>query len=133
MNLRAAVVPLLFAGGVLAQGSVPVNLSAADHPPICRGRDGDLAGCITPPHATYSPDPKYPDQARKAHHRGSVVVELVVGADGVARDLKVARGVASELDAAALEAVKHWKFTPASKDGLPIPVQLDVEVSFKLY
>jgi len=46
---------------------------------------------------------------------------------------KLQQGVASELDAAALEAVKHWKFTPASKEGVPIPVQLDVEVSFKLY
>jgi periplasmic protein TonB len=37
------------------------------------------------------------------------------------------------LDEKALQAVKQWKFEPAMKDGHPVAVQMNVEVSFRLY
>ena len=58
---------------------------------------------------------------------------LVVGTDGLTRDVKIARGVTPVLDQAAIDTVKQWKFTPAAKDGHPVAVQFKVEVSFRLY
>ena len=133
MTLRAAFLPLLLLGAAIAQDSATVDLSGKDHAPICRGKESDVPGCITAPHATYSPDPKYPKKESKARHRGTVVLDLVVDADGLPRDIKVFHPLSPEFDEEALDAVKKWKFSPASKDGKPIATQIKVEVSFRLY
>jgi TonB family protein len=133
MTLCAVFVPLLFLGAAIAQDSAPISLSGKDHVPICRGKDSDAPGCVTAPHATYSPDPKYPKKESKARHRGTVVLELVVGSDGLPRDITVSRPLSPEFDEAALDAVKKWKFSPATKDGKPIATQIMVEVDFHLY
>jgi TonB family protein len=133
MTLRAVFVPLFFLGVATAQDSAPISLSGKDHVPICRGKDSDAPGCVTAPHATYSPDPKYPKKESKARHRGTVVLELVVGSDGLPRDITVSRPLSSEFDEAALDAVKKWRFSPAMKDGKPIATQIMVEVDFHLY
>ena len=133
MTLRSAAVLLLLCGIAIAQESAPISLSGPGAAPICRGKASDAPDCITAPHATYAPDPKYPEKARKAHDRGVVLVDLVVGTDGLTRDVKIARGVTPALDQAAIDTVKQWKFTPAAKDGHPVAVQIKVEVSFKLY
>ena len=92
-----------------------------------------VPGCVTAPHATYSPEPEFPDKARKKKQGGDVVLVLVVGTDGLPYDVKVDRGMSPELDEAAVKTVKRWKFTPASKDGKPVAAQINVEVTFKLY
>jgi TonB family protein len=133
MTLRSASVLLLLCGIAIAQENTPISLSGREHAPICRGKASDAPDCITAPHATYAPDPKYPEKARKAHDRGVVLVDLVVGTDGLTRDVKIAHSVTPALDQAAIDTVKQWKFTPAAKDGHPVAVQITVEVSFKLY
>jgi len=47
--------------------------------------------------------------------------------------VKVTRSLGLGLDEKAIEAVKQWKFEPAMKDGKPVAVQINVEVSFRLY
>jgi TonB family protein len=37
------------------------------------------------------------------------------------------------LDEKAIEAVKQWRFEPGTKDGQPVPVEVSMEVSFRLY
>jgi TonB family protein len=133
MTLHAAFLPLLLLSAAIAQDSAPVDLSGRDHAPICRGKESDVPGCITAPHAIYSPDPKYPKKERKARHRGTVVLDLVVDADGLPRDVKVWRQLSPEFDEAAIDAVKTWKFSPATKDSKPIATQIKVEVNFHLY
>jgi len=133
MTSRALFLPLLFLGTAMAQDSAPIPLSGKDHVPICRGNNSDAPGCVTAPHATYSPDPKYPKKESKARHRGAVVLELVVDADGLPRDIKVSRPLSPEFDEAAIDAVKKWKFSPATRDGKPIATEINVEVNFRLY
>jgi periplasmic protein TonB len=58
---------------------------------------------------------------------------LVVGPDGLPRDVKVSRTLSPEFDKAAIDAVKNWKFTPATKESKPIAVEIDVQVAFRLY
>ena len=60
-------------------------------------------------------------------------LSMPIGADGKPRDIRVQRGLGMGLDQKAMEAVKQWRFDPATKDGRPVAVQISVEVSFKLY
>jgi periplasmic protein TonB len=100
---------------------------------MCRGNDSDAVGCVTAPRQTYAPEPMYPKKERKARHMGIVILGLVVGSDGLPRDITVSRPLSSDFDAAAIDAVKKWKFSPATKDGKPVAAKVNVEVSFHLY
>jgi TonB family protein len=91
-----------------------------------------VGGGVSPPKPTYSPDPEYSEEARKAKYDGTCVLSLVVGSDGNPRDVKVTRPLGKGLDGKAVEAVKKWKFEPARKDGQPVSVLIHVEVSFHL-
>jgi periplasmic protein TonB len=90
-------------------------------------------GGVTAPRAVFAPDPEYSDEARRAKYQGSVLLWLVVGADGLPSDIRVVRSVGLGLDEKALEAVRTWRFQPGLKDGKPVPTQINVEVSFRLY
>jgi TonB family protein len=59
-----------------------------------------------------------------------VILAAVVEKNG---QVKVVRSVSDNLDNKAIEAVKKWKFSPATKDGLPVSVWIDIEVKFRLY
>jgi len=87
---------------------------------------------ITAPKAVSMPQPEYTDQARRKKINGTVLLSLVVGADGTVRDPAVTRSLDKGLDKQALETVKKWKFEPATKDGQPVAVRIDVEVSFRI-
>ena len=84
------------------------------------------------PHPLSMPDPEYTEQARDAKLQGMCVVGLIVGADGKPRDLRVIRKLGMGLDEKAMLAVSHWTFEPATRDGIAVPVQISVQVSFKL-
>ncbi len=99
---------------------------------ICNGNANDSPDCATPPLATYSPGPKYPDNERKAGHEGDVMLQLVIGTDGSTHDISVARSLSPDFDKAAIEALKRWTFTPAKRNGKPIPFHTQIQVGFHL-
>lgn len=88
---------------------------------------------VSAPVAVYDPDPDYSEEARKAKYQGVVVLAVVVGPDGRAHDPKVQRSLGMGLDEKAIEKIKEWKFEPAKKDGVPVAVIVNIEVSFHLY
>ncbi len=90
-------------------------------------------GGVTSPRPIYTPDPEYSEEARKIKQQGTVVLWVVVGADGRVRDVRVQRSLGFGLDEKALEAVRTWKFKPATVDDRPVAVQVNVEVRFRLY
>lgn len=92
-----------------------------------------VGGGVSAPRAIYDPDPEYSEQARKAKYQGSVLLWAVIDAEGHPRDIRIARSLGMGLDEKAAEAVTKWRFAPALKDGRPVPVQISIEVAFRLY
>lgn len=75
--------------------------------------------------------PVYPAIATAARIEGIVILEATIDEAGQVVDLKVLRSVPM-LDAAALDAVKQWRYRPAHLNGMPIPVIVTVTVRFAL-
>jgi TonB family protein len=84
------------------------------------------------PIVLFAPDPEYTIEARKANVQGIVVVAVNVGIDGIARNIKVERGLGMGLDQKAVDIVYEWLFRPAMENGKPISKKLNVEVVFRL-
>jgi len=91
------------------------------------------SGGVLAPSAIYDPEPEYSEEARKVKLQGMVLLSLIVDVQGRARDIRVIRSLGMGLDEKAIEAVKKWKFTPGTKDGIAVATEVDVEVSFRLY
>ncbi|MBM4244408.1 MAG: TonB family protein [Deltaproteobacteria bacterium] len=108
-----------FAGGVVGgTGSEPVPAS----------------GVANPPTLVHRVPPAYPDDARRRDVEGLVVVSAVLDRDGriEADSLKVVRSIPL-LDAAALSAVRQWRFRPArDQQGRTVRVLLEVPIRFVL-
>jgi len=126
-------------GGGIGSGNGG-GVGSGEGPGVGPGRGGGIGGGVfrvgggvSAPRPVFTPDPEYSEEARKAKYQGTCVLWLVVGPDGRPRDIKVARTLGLGLDEKAIEAVKQWKFEPAMKDGKPVAVQINVEVSFRLY
>lgn len=88
---------------------------------------------VLPPQLIYAPDPKYSSQARAAKYGGVSVVSLVVDAQGNPQNIQVIRHLQMGLDEETLAAVKHYKFKPATLQGKPVPVAVDIQVKFRIY
>lgn len=76
-----------------------------------------VGGGVSAPRVIYDPDPEYSEEARQAKYQGTVVLWVVIGADGRAREVQVQRALGMGLDQKAVEAVRSWRFQPAMKDG----------------
>jgi protein TonB len=91
-----------------------------------------VGGSVLAPRPLTMPDPDYTEQAREAKLQGMCVLKLIVGADGKPREIHVIRSLGMGLDEKAMAAVSQWTFAPATKDGTAVPVQISVQVVFKL-
>ena len=80
-----------------------------------------------------NPAPRYPEVARRSGEQGTVTLRVQVARDGVASRVAVEKSSGSpHLDAAALEAVKAWRFTPARRGGDTIESWMLVPIVFRL-
>lgn len=79
-----------------------------------------------------APDPEYSEAARRAKITGQLELAVALNADGKIDGIKVVHSLEPGLDANAVAAVRKWQFTPATKDGEPVPVQFLVQVGFNL-
>jgi TonB family protein len=91
-----------------------------------------VGGGVAAPQLLYKLEPSYSVEARAAKVQGSVVLSVVIGADGNAYDVQLRKGVGYGLDEQALNAIAQWTFKPGTRDGMAVPVQASIEVSFRL-
>lgn len=116
--------------------SIPASNCAGTTINSSAARDGTMPYRLGPgivaPKPIYHPEPSYTDAARKAKVSGTVLLSLTVTPEGRVDALRVERSLRSDLDEQALATVGTWRFEPGTKDGVPVPVRLNVEISFKL-
>jgi TonB family protein len=93
-------------------------------------RAGDA---VKPPLVVSNPPPEYSEEARRDHVEGVVKLGMVVTSEGNVTLIHVLRSLGHGLDEKAIEAVRQWKFKPATKDGSPVSVVIAIETSFHLY
>jgi protein TonB len=118
--------------GQRADSAAADNLAATGTAPALAARAVSTAASF---HANYlnNPAPAYPAAARRRRVEGTVLLEVTVGVDGRAREVRVNRSSgADDLDEAAMAAVRGWTFVPATRAGERIEGAVEVPVRFRL-
>ncbi len=101
------------------------------HTPFIPGLDG-----VTNPikrEGSYV-QPMYPEAARRDMVQGAVILQAIIGADGSVGSITVLREEQPDYGfrESAVEAVRQWRYDPATRDGVPVPVYLTINVRFSL-
>jgi protein TonB len=80
-----------------------------------------------------NPPPRYPRLARREGYEGLAVLRVRVSADGRCLAAQVARSSGyAILDRAAAEAVRQWRFRPATRGGRTVHSELTIPIRFQL-
>lgn len=91
-----------------------------------------VGGDVKPPAKLVAPSPQYTEIARKARIQGVVIIEAIIDKEGNVTNVKILKGLPMGLDDAAADAVKKWKFKPATLNGKPVAVIYNLTVNFRL-
>jgi periplasmic protein TonB len=110
-------------------------------PGIGPGRDGGFgdgamregSGAV-PPTLARGLDPKYTTEAMRAKVQGAVSLEVLVGADGTVKEVRVLKSLdrVYGLDEEAIKTARQWRFRPATYQGQPVPFLVIIEMTFTL-
>ncbi len=114
-----AALPAGAAGGAPRHRAPPPRDTAASEPRV------------TLPVPLLRPPPVYPKAARRKGIEGTVLVEVLVGRDGLVEKARVVKSVRG-LDKAALAAARRWVFDPARSGDKPVAARVTVPIEFKL-
>jgi len=79
------------------------------------------------------PGPHYVEIARQAKYQGTTILNVIINKKGIPEQIQVARAIGMGLDDSAVETVRTWRFSPATKDGEPVDVLVSIEVTFRLF
>lgn len=117
-----------------AQQGAGSGSTAPNTTPVAGTGEGAATGeVLARPLYTTNPPPPYPRLARKLGHEGVVQLEALISVAGRVDDLRIAVGSGHEsLDAAALEAVRSWRFSAGQRNGQPVTMRVRVPVRFSL-
>ena len=90
-----------------------------------------VGGSIAMPRKIHDVAPVYPDSMRQSGVGGVVILELVIGTDGRVTSAKVLRGQLPEIDRAALDTARQWRYEPVLLNGVAVPVILTATVNVR--
>lgn len=113
--------------GVTTIAPVPPPVVVAPPP---ASRSGDYLYVEELPEPIEKPGPVYPEAARRAGIRGVVSVNAHVQTDGSVGEVRVIRSI-PELDRAAIDCAKKWRFKPALSAGRPVAVWVGIPIRFE--
>lgn len=85
-----------------------------------------------PPAPTFQTPPAYPFELRQAGVTGSAQISFVVARDGTVANVQAVKSTHPAFEAAAIEAVRQWKFAPGLKGGRAVNTNLTVPIVFQL-
>ncbi len=125
-------------GGGAGTGS-GTGLGSGDGSGVGPGSGGGTGGGpyrpgsgIEPPRLLREVKADYTEDARQRSISGEVVLEIVVRRDGSVGDVRILRGLGGGLNDRAVQAVRQWRFAPATRLGSPVDVIVEVGVEFRL-
>jgi TonB family protein len=107
------------------------NFADTTNQPAAPAAPVALGGEVTPARMISSVPPTYPAMAKSQHVAGNVRVDALVDANGRVITMKVVAGP-SLLHQAAMDALRQWKYQPATLNGKPVPMHLTVTIQFRL-
>lgn len=108
--------------------TAPMTVAADDQQPA----QTQSKEAQTKPEFISGNEPKYTDAAREAKIEGTVILAVSINEKGKVKAVKVKSPLDKGLDRNAINAVKRWKFKPATMDGKPVPSDMNVSVDFRL-
>ena len=80
-----------------------------------------------------NPPPTYPATSRRLGEQGTVIVRVLIGADGLAQEAELRKSSGFDrLDRAALETVRKWRYVPGKRGGVPEAMWFNVPINFVL-
>ncbi len=127
--------------GVPVPVRVEVEMSFAlrdDPPAVPRGPAVDSPEVFKPGKEVTTPvvvqevKPGYPPSAMFDGAQGSVYLACVVLPGGTVGDVRLKQRVHPDLDEEAVRSLRRWTFKPGTKDGIAVPVQVEVQMSFSM-
>jgi len=90
-----------------------------------------LDGSIQKPVRIFATQVIYTEEARRNGIQGVVVLEAVINQMGHVEDVRVSLGQPHGLTENAVEAVRQWKYEPATQGGKPVAVIMSVTITFQ--
>jgi Gram-negative bacterial TonB protein C-terminal len=123
----------------LPDAAAMMKLQIVNAPPAT-GRSA-AHGAVIPPLMIYSVAPAFSKDKSISEKKirmpfaGACVVGLVVATNGIPTDIHIARSLSPELDLAAIDAVRQYRFLPAIAVATrrPVAVVIDIEVTFRIH
>ena len=79
------------------------------------------------------PEAEYTSEAENERINGSVILRCIFSAQGTVTHIRVVKGLPGGLTEKAMEAARQIKFTPATKDGKPVSMWIQLEYHFNRY
>src|SRR5579863_4068732 len=107
---------------VQEEAAASITVNAAEQTPIA-SEPADVV--------SHSVQPSYPMLARQMKVQGSVILQALIGRDGLIQDLRIVDGPPI-LANAALVAVKQWHFKPHYQGTEPVETQAKITVNFTI-
>jgi TonB family protein len=113
------------------------SFSATGEPQVQAERPENMApvpkkigGSVLPPRVTYQVEPQFPPHQISRGAEATVRINLWVDEQGKPLHLRVVRTTDLTYNANAIKAVAQYKFAPATENGKPVLVKMDIEVKF---
>ncbi len=112
---------------------VEIILGDPEPPPVTGPLIPGIAG-VSEPDLISRVEPGYPELARRARIQGKVILRAIIKKDGTVSDIEVLKEPAANLgfSKSAMEAVKQWRYRPATQNGRPVDVYFTVVVTYTL-
>ncbi len=92
-----------------------------------------VGGGVSAPQVIHSVEPEFTEEARRANYQGNVSIRLIVDSQGNPQDVRLASHLGMGLEQKAVEAVRQYKFSPATYQGHAVSVQILIDVDFHLH
>jgi protein TonB len=112
-------------------GALNAGLVGDNKQPVAPAAPLPVGGDVVQAKLISSVPPAYPPLAKSQHISGNVLVDALIDANGRVTTMKIVSGPAL-LHQAAMDALKQWKYRPATLDGKPTPMHLAVTIQFRL-